>query len=266
MIIKLLEQPIIAIHEAEIAGTVDGVIIKGNKVSCIYHRNMENHFAIPVENAIIGNDAVMIQDVTAMTLASQSVKPLKSMLDVYNISGRHLGCLTEIEVDDQLVARYIYTEDHKIDMSKTVNYESVIVVDVEEDELVRAEVEAEVLPKAIPEEESKTPAEDVASETEAEVSMEIGPEIKWDHGEPQQKVKSPEGSELSVVRSLHQAEDKEAIAGVDAKYAYLCGKQLLEGIQIEDIFYEKGTIIGADLIKHAISSNAIVKVIVNAED
>ena len=96
MIIKLLEQPIIAIHEASIAGTVDGVVIKGSKVSCIYHRNMENHFAIPVENVIIGSDAVMIQDVTAMTLASHNVKSLKSMLEVYNISGKHLGCLQGI--------------------------------------------------------------------------------------------------------------------------------------------------------------------------
>ncbi|MHB1391733.1 MAG: hypothetical protein ACYCYE_01400 [Clostridia bacterium] len=266
MIIKLLEQPIIAILEAEIAGTVDGVIIKGNKVSSIYHRNMENHFAIPVEKAIIGSDAVMIQDVTAMTLASQKVKSLKSMLDVYNIRGKHLGCLRGIEVDDQLVVRYIFTEDYKIEMSKAVNYESVIVVDVEEAELSKAEA-------AIQETESEGLAEDtvafkgdVTSEDEAAVSMEIGPDIKWNAENHQQREKKLESSELSVIRSVHQNDEKDVIPGVDPKYSYLCGKQLLEGIDIEDIFYDKGTIISPEMVKHAIGNNAIVKVIVNAED
>lgn len=265
MIIKLLEQPIIAMHEAEIAGTVDGVIIKDNRVSGIYHRNMENHFTIPVENAIIGSDAVMIQDVSAMTMATQDVKSLKSMLDVYNISGKHLGCLHEIEVDDQLVVQYICTEFYKIEMSKTVNYGSVIVVDAEEAEFEKAEAEIqETEPETFAEEEASE--EEDSLEEEAAVSMEIGPEIKWNDDGHKHKEKSPEGSELTVVRSIHQTDEKDVIPGVDAKYAYLCGKQLLEGIDIEDIFYEKGTIISAELIKHAISNNVIVKVIVNAED
>lgn len=266
MIIKLLGQPIIAIHEAEIAGTVDGVIINGNKVSSIYYRNMENHFAIPVENAIIGSDAVMIRDVTAMTLASQNVKALKSMLDVYNISGKHLGCLREIEVDDQLVIRFICTEDYRIEMSKTVNYESVIVVDVEEAELEKVEAAIQETVVEVLAEETEASEGAVTSEAEAAVSMEIGPEIKWNDENHQLKEKSLESSELSVVRPIHQNDEKGVIPGVDAKYAYLCGKQLLEGIDIEDTLYEKGTIISADLIKHAIGNNVIIKVIVNAED
>ncbi len=266
MIIKLLEQPIIAIYEAEIAGTVDGVIIKGNKVISIYHRNMENHFAIPVEKAIIGSEAVMIQDISAMTLASQNVKSLKSMLDVYNISGKHLGCLRGIEVDDQLVLRYIFTEDYRIEMSKTVNYESVIVVDVEEAELEKVEAAIQDTASEVLAEDTEAPEGDGTSEAEAAVSMEIGPEIKWNSENQQQREKSLESSELSVVRSIHQNDEKDVIPGVDAKYSYLCGKQLLESIDIEDIFYDKGTIISAEMVKHAIGNNAIVKVIVNAED
>jgi hypothetical protein len=265
LIIKLLGQPIIAMNEAEIAGTVDGVIIKDNKVSGIYHRNMENHFTIPVESAIIGSDAIIIQDVTSMIMASQEVKSLRSLLDVYNISGKHLGCLHEIEVDEQLAVLYICTEYYRIEMSKTVNYGSVIVVDFEEAEIEKAEA-------AIQETGSETLVEDDASEeddtleAEAAVSMEIGPEIKWNDESHRQKEKSLESSELSLVRSIHQSEDKDVIPGVDTKYAYLCGKQLLEGIDIEDTFYDKGTIISAELIKHAIGNNVIVKVIVNAED
>lgn len=277
MIIKLLEQPIIAMHEAEIAGTVDGVIIKDNKVSCIYHKNMENQFIIPIENAIIGRDAVMIQDVTAMTMAAHDVKPIKSLLDVYNISGKHLGCLHEIEVDEQLDVLYIGTEEYKIEMSKAVNYGSVIVVDFEVEELEKSEATIQETEQEIITEEDDILEEDTtleedaaleedALEMEAAVSMEIGPEIKWNDESHRQKEKNLEGSELSVVRSIHHNDEKDVIPGVDAKYAYLCGKQLLEGIDIEDTFYDKGTIISPELIKHAIGNNVIVKVIVNAED
>lgn len=237
MIIKLLEQPIIAINEAEIAGTVDGVVIKGNKVSGIYHKSMESQFAIPVESITIGEDAIMIQDLSVMTLASKSAKVMRSLIDVYNRKGKHMGLLTEIEVDSQYSVRYLHTEDYKIEISKVIGYENVVIADMEA----------------------------AAEKSEAEVSMTIEPEIKWEE-EHHEEEKATESSELSVVRNLHQSAEKEAIPGVDPKYAYLCGKQLLEGIDIESVFYEKGTVIDPDMIKHAIASNAIVKVIVNAED
>jgi len=274
-----LEQPIIAINEASFIGTVDGVIIKDSRVSCIYHGNMENHFVIPVENVIIGNDAVMIQNMTDMTLASQNVKPLKSMLEVYNISGKHLGCLQGIEVDDKFVVRYILTENYRIEMKKAVNYESVIVVDIEEAEIepdVKDETcsykEPEKAEAVVPEVLEENFAHDEASdeenvcEEEAKISMEIEPDIKWNDENCQPEAKNLESSEFTVVRTLHNNEEKEGFPGVDAKYAYLCGKQLLEGIEIEGTFYDKGTIIDPELIRYAIGNNAIVKVIVNAEE
>lgn len=252
MIINLLKQPIIAINEAEIAGTVDGIVIKGNKVSSIYCENMENQFAISADNVIFGADAVMIQDMTALNPASRYLKPLRSMLDVYDINGRHLGQLGSVEVDEEFVVRYIHTDKFRLDISKLVSYESVIIADVEEHEI-------EIL-------------EDPASKNEedkaagAEVSIDIDPDISWNEENTQPVEKVHEGSDLSVVRTMHQTDEKPDTRGVDAKYAYLCGKQLLEGIGIEDNFYEKGTVIDVNLIKHAISSNAIVKVIVNAEE
>ena len=253
MIIKLLEQPIIAMHEAEVAGTVDGVIIKGSKASYIYHGNSEKHFTIPVEKAIIGSDAVMIRDITAMTLASENVKVLKAMLDIYNLNGKYLGYLCGLEVDDRFIVRYLHTEKYKIEVSKIVNYESIIIADLEEADLEKEEA-------AVSETE-----EDKASEEEA-ISMEIGPDIKWNYDNCQPKEDSIEGAERSVIRPKHQNEEKPDLPGVDAKYAYLCGKLLLEGIEIEETFYDKGTSIDAEMIKHAIVNNAIVKVIVNAEE
>ena len=247
MIIKLLGQPIIASYEAVIAGTVDGVIIKGSKVSCIYHENMDKHFSIPVEKAVIGSDAVMIRDMTAMTWTSKNVKLLKSLLDVYSINGKYLGYLHGIEVDEDFVVQYILTEEYRIEMTKIVNHEAVVIVDIEEAELKKAEAPI------------CNAAEDSIPKDEAAVSMEIGPDVKWNED-------NNEASELNVVRPVHQNEEKISIPGVDAKYTYLCGKQLLEDIGIAEISYDKGTVIDAEMIKHAIENNAIVKVIVNAEE
>lgn len=288
MIIKLLEQPIIAINEAEVAGTVDGVIIKGKKVTGIYHENIENQFTIPVEKAIIGSDAVMIQDITAMTMAPRSIKPLRSMLDIYNTSGRHLGCLQGIETDEELEARYLHTEAYRIEMSRVVNCGSVIVVNADEAELEasnteqlfgcsgdavavrKAEAEeSEPVAEAAETEETEADAdahEEAAASEEQSISMEIGPDIDWELEKRQRQEKNQPGSELSVVRTKQQSEVRTEIPGVDPKYTYLCGKQLLEDIDIADTIYGKGTIIDAELIKHAIGNNAIVKVIVNAED
>lgn len=254
MIIKLLGQPIIEMHDAVIAGTVDGVIIKGNKVNCIYHENMEKHFSIPVEKATIGSDAVMIRDMTAMTWASKNMKLLKSLLDVYSVNGKYLGYLHGIEVDEDFVLRNILTEEYTIEMSKIVSYENVIVVDIEEAELKKANATICDTPK------------DVAPKDEAAVSMEIGPDVKWNDENCLPKEESKAVSELNVVKPVHQDEEIVTIPGVDPKYTYLCGKQLLEDIEISEAFYDKGTIIDADMIRHAIENNAIVKVIVNAED
>jgi len=260
LIIKLLRQPIIAINEAEIAGTVDGVLIKGNKVSSIYYENMESQFAVSVDSLIFGADAVMVQDMTVLNLVSRYEKPLRSMLDVYNISGRHLGHLEGVEVDEEFGVRYIYTNRFKFDISKLVSFDSVIIADVEEHETENVDNTASI-------EEEKTAAEaETEAEAEAEVSMDIGPDINWNDENAQPAEKAREGSELSVVRPMHQPEEKPDTRGVDAKYAYLCGKMLLESIEIEDILYENGTMIDANLIKHAIANNAIVKVIVNAEE
>ena len=268
MIIKLLEQPIVAIHEAEITGTVDGVIIKGSKVNFIYHGNMEDHFIIPIERTIIGNDAVMIPDVGVMAMASKNVRPLRSMINVYNLKGKRLGYLQGIGVDEQFVARYIYTEEYKIEISKAVSYDSVLIVDAEEADLEAIEEKQDILADTENEEAEAADAsgENPAEGTEAVVSMEIGPEIEWEAEDYKPEEKSAESSELSLVKPVHHEEDKIEIPYVEAKYAYLCGKQLLEGIEIDDTLYKKGTIIDAELIKHAISSNAIVKVIVNAEE
>ncbi|MEA4846777.1 MAG: hypothetical protein VB106_06015, partial [Clostridiaceae bacterium] len=221
--------------------------------------NMENHFAIPVGKAIIGSDAVMIPDMTSMLTTSKDGKPLKSMIEVYNLKGKHLGYLHEIEVDEQFVVRYIYTDEYKIEMSKIVNYDDVIIADIEEAELEPIEEKEDCLQ---PGPETEEAEEDAG----AAVSMEIGPDIKWEDANYKPEEKSTESSELSLVKPKYPDEEKKDIPDVDTKYAYLCGKQLLEGIEIEEKFYDKGTIIDAELIKHAIGNNAIVKVIVNAEE
>jgi hypothetical protein len=249
LIIKLLEQPIIAVNEAEIAGTVDGVVIKGNKVTCLYHENMDNRFTIPVDKVIIGADAVMIQDISAMSLAPKNTKPMRALLDVFNTVGNNLGCLHKLEVDDDYTVRYIYTEEYKIDISRVISYDGVVVADLDA--------------KAA---EKQGPHENNAEEPVQEVMMDMEPDIKWNEENVPAEETVRESSDLGVIRTIFPAEEKPDPQEVDSKYAYLCGKKLLEDIEIEETLYEKGTVIAASLIKHAIANNAIVTVIVNAEE
>lgn len=252
LIIKLLEQPIIAINEAEIAGTVDGVVIKGKKISCFYHENMDNRFTISTDKAIIGADALMIQDMTAMSPVSRSVKPMRAMIDVFNTSGNNLGCLHKLEVDDDYTVRYIYTEEYKIDINKVISYDRVVIADLN--------AKADETPEKAEKYEKST------EEAVQDVIMDMEPDIKWNEENVQLVETVHESSELGVVRAIFPAEDKPDSPEVDPKYAYLCGKKLLEDIEIEETLYEKGTVIAASLIKHAIANNAIVTVIVNAEE
>lgn len=252
LIIKLLEQPIIAVNEAEIAGTVDGVVIKDNKITCLYHEDMDNRFTIAVDKVIIGTDAVMIKDVSEMSLASKHIKPMRALLDVFNTRGNSLGCLHKLEVDDDYTVRYIYTEDYKIDIKRVISYNNVVVADLDAKEAEKPEI-AEA-------------HENNAEEAVRDVRMDIEPDIKWNEENIQLAEKAHESSDLGVVRTIFPTEEKPNIQEVDPKYAYLCGKQLLEDIEIEETLYEKGTVISANLIKHAIANNAIVTVIVNAEE
>ncbi|HWQ30754.1 MAG TPA: hypothetical protein VN549_07175 [Negativicutes bacterium] len=246
MIIKLFEQPIIAINEAEIAGTVDGVIIKGKNISCFYHENMDNRFTVSVDKAIIGADALMIQDMTVMSPVSRSVKPLRALTDVFNTSGDNLGCLHKLEVDDDYTVRYIYTEEYKIDIGRVISYDRVVVADMD----------AKV---------AETPEKSTV-EAVQDVIMDMEPDIKWNEENAKPLETVHDSSEMGVVRTIFPTEEKTDNPEVDPKYAYLCGKKLLENIEIEETLYEKGTVIAASLIKHAIANNAIVTVIVNAEE
>jgi len=158
-----------------------------------------------------------------------------------------LRYLLGIEVDEDYFVQWVLTENYKIEMKNIVSFGNVIVADVEEAELEKAE------------ESTCNIEEDSAPKEEAAVSMEIGPEVKWNE-------ENNEASELNVVRPVHKDEEETIIPGVDPKYTYLCGKRLLEDIDIGELNYEKDTIIDADMIRHAIENNAIVKVIVNAEE
>ena len=271
MIIKLLEQPIIAIHEAETVGTVDGVIIEENKVSHIFHKNLECSFAIPVENVIIGPDAVMIKEVSALAMASRSIKPLCSMLDVYNLNGRYLGRLTAVEVDRNYCIKYIYTDVYKIEMSKTVNYESVLIADAEEEELQKNDCVEPLWPDY--EAKIEKLKEEVEANLDCNVVIPLKP-VAADSAPPTAENATEAAAENAKTEEEHlpsqsygkTAQSNANTAGVDAKYAYLCGKKLLNSIKINGEVYEEGTIIDAALIRNAIENNAIVTLIVNAED
>lgn len=270
MIIKLLEQPIIALHEAEEVGTVDGIIIDENKVSHIIHKSIENNLAVPIENVIIGTDAVMIQEISALTMVSKNIKSLDSMINVYNQNGRYLGTLNGVETDKNYYIKYIITDEYRVEMSKVVNYGSIIIVDAEESKLMKSGFAQQLEPGY--ETDLEKIKEKVDSNIDCNVVIPLKP-VAQDNEEAQEVEAS---KAEKVITEERQGEDggaagkdsfsKETIEGVDAKYAYLCGKELIEDIEINGCLYEKGMRINVELIRKAIENNAIVTLIVNAED
>jgi uncharacterized protein YrrD len=270
LIIKLLGQPIVALHEAEEVGTVDGIIIDENKVSHIIHKSIENNLAVPIQNVIIGADAVMIQEISALTMASNNIKPLDSMLDVYNLNGRYLGALNGVETDKNYYVRYIITDEYRIEMSKVINYNNVIIVDAEESKLMKSGFAQQLEPDY--ETNLEKIKEKVDSNIDCNVVIPLKPMVQ--DGEAVQDVEASKAE--NVITGERQEDDagdagkdsdgEETVEGVDAKYAYLCGKELIEDIEINGCLYEKGMRINVELIRKAIENNAIVTLIVNAED
>ncbi len=369
MIIKLAGQPIIAINETEVIGTVDGVLISDDKISYIYHENADINFVIPIDKVTIGSDAVMTRSIADMALAPGNIKVLKSKSGIYSFDGKYLGYLYGIEVNDSFIVQCLHTENTAIEMPTIIKYGSIIVVDLEADIIGRPDAFARTVPKFTPDwekaseeivEAESSQEEEVSEEAEAESSQEeeVSEEVEAESSQEEdmpgkdepdneedgpikieiiiaeaeeekapkrkskaQSIEAPaeeivpeqdnalmeeaytikvrdiavetvenrapadeeedpaearddrqaegdgtEGIGLSVIRSKRQNEEKAGGHDINTKYTYLCGKQLLEEIKIGERYYDKGATIDAGLIKHAIANNAIVKVIVNAED
>ncbi|SET73510.1 hypothetical protein SAMN05660297_03318 [Natronincola peptidivorans] len=273
MLIKVSEKPILSIDDGKMFGTLKGLILYENRLSFLYCRAEERYLYIPVEHAILNQDAVLLKKNYADTLLSTS-----SETAIYTQTGEKIGLLDSVELDDDFYVTAIKTQDTVIQKDSILSMGNIIVVDLKKDK-VKPQLSA-VTPQekdqlgyintelSLPQD---APAEDPSDSEEEEASsnhltqeepLEEVPE------KPDEEACQEAAATEDAIESINTAfmVDDHISSDIDPRYHYLCGKKLLDGIEIAGTHYAIDTVIDAELIQFALDNNAIVKVIMNAED
>lgn len=291
MIIKLLEQPIISIGDAKLLGLVKGLALEEDRAAGVYALADDVCLAVALDNAFIGPDAVMVPDMDAVRLSQVPSKALVSMTEVFNHQGVHMGSLVAVEVDEAHRVVKLYTDRYEFEYSKVTKAGDIIVADVSEyeiqiddDPMEQAEKEVEKLRSKVDSyleynvgkvyKSVKPALNENIDEDASSIGIESSTEELPAAAEPQQQAAAV--SELKTpLRPVQEfSHNEDAVSGanfkendvIDKKYKYLCGKKLLEDIDIEGKSFAKDSVIDDELIKCAVANNSIVKVIMNAED
>ncbi|ABR49656.1 hypothetical protein Amet_3530 [Alkaliphilus metalliredigens QYMF] len=278
MIIKISEKPVISIDTGKSLGSLKGFIYKNNKVTFLYCQFSDHYVYIPIQDAYIGPDTIMLKVTEDINMLYTD-----AATKIYTTAGKEVGTLTSIEMDDLFHITGIMVDDLFIEIDKILHMENIIIVATD-----KIDTEHTVLVPintTVPTEVNENSADEVEAEQRdlinQELSLDPSPsstptpiqEIE-DHlvtnTAPVGDVEQDETDTLDVldiqdVQGVQDVQDELAIE-IDPRYHYLVGKKLLEEITILKETYKKDTLIDVALIQFAIDSNAIVKVIMNTED
>ncbi|AKL94757.1 hypothetical protein CACET_c12920 [Clostridium aceticum] len=231
MVIKITEKPVISIATGKVLGALKGLIYKDNKVTSLYCEFEDSYFYIPIENAYIGSDAVMLKVTKDIKMFHTEVAK-----KVYTENGAEVGTVTSIEMNDFFDITGIIVNNLFIEIDKILCMENTIIVKMEKKDMEDSILES--TNKIV-----DTDIKDVSDNQDTEIAEALS------EGEIDAK---DIGEDMTIE--------------IDQRYNHLCGKKLLEDITIIKETYEKGTLIDAPLIQFAITNNAIVKLIMNTED
>ncbi len=250
LIVKLSEKPIISMNTGKTLGALKGLVYKSNIVTFLYCKFTNKYVYIPVKNAYIGQDAIMVEWVEDMDMF-QTDKATK----VYNTNGKEVGTATSIEMDDSFNITGIIVDHLFIEIDKILHMEDIIIVEI--DKLEKKHTVPTSVNQITPIEIDSTPTQE--EEQTNIINNELN--LKTNSTSIQQINENPIEDEIITV----DIEDNLTIE-IDSRYNYLMGKKLLEDIEIAKETYKKDTLIDAALIEFAICNNGIVKVIMNTED
>lgn len=228
--LDLINQPIISLDQAEVIGSLNGVIVDGFQIVSVFSRSSNINFTINFDEVKLGPDAVIIKNFSLMIASpSNNYKYMNSLSDIYNSNGKRLGKLLGIEINSQMQITKLYTENSEIDIFEVINIGAVIIID---EKLTSVNVNKHL------NEEDKAPKE-------------------IDYLEPKVHQDISQQAQNNVIRQE---------ADIDSKYIYLLGKKLVEALCIKGNSYDKGYIIDITMIKEALENNIIVNLIMSAEE
>lgn len=291
MIIKLLEQPIISIGDAKLLGLVKGLSLEEDRAAGLCALTDDVCLAVALDSAFIGPDAVMVPDMDAVRLSQLPSKALTSMTEVFNHQGVHMGSLVAVEVDGAHQVVKLYTDRYEFEYSRVTKAGDIIVADVSEyeiqiddDAVEQAEKEAEQLRSKVDSyldynvgkayNTGKPILNENINADASSIGIESSTEELHAEAESQQQEEAVSGLKAPLRPVQEFSHNEDAASGVnsrendaiDKKYKYLCGRKLLEDIDIDGKSFARDSVIDIELIKCAVANNSIVKVIMNAED
>ncbi|WP_089281585.1 hypothetical protein [Anaerovirgula multivorans] len=269
---NISEKPIFYMKSGKTFGILKGFVFHQSKLTFLYCKHQEKYVYIPIDQVVLGQDAVMLKSNYNETLLSASLKP-----EVYTLEGEKIGELSTIEFDASFQITAIKATDQWIKKSDIVYMDHIIIVQPLENttnEVIN--IEKEIAPKisnAILQENSEL----------AFINTDLSLAVDEPSIENSSDILETEESVMEIVEVEEVSEDeatkeevieKESISNhdinrdsdVDPRYSYLLGKKLLENITVAGKAFNSDTIIDSHLVQLALDNNAIVKVIMSSED
>lgn len=257
----------------KIIGVLKGFVLQNNKVSFLYCNSINKYFYIPIANATIGSDAIMLKDSEDLNILHTDAET-----KVYSIDGKEIGTVTSFEMDETFHIMGLVVEDLFIEINKVLHMENVIIVDMTETnienstDVVEEDVDAIYSPMESPitidEKHTLSHEDDIHEEANLinhELNLETQP-TSIDSSSEEEENNYEDTQEVSKSDTDSIGCDDPLDIEIDPRYHHLCGKKLLEDIVIAKETYEEGTTVDAALVQFAIDNNAIIKIIMNTEE
>ncbi|SDK19164.1 hypothetical protein [Natronincola ferrireducens] len=259
MLINVSEKPVIFIENGKFFGTLKGFIFNQNKLAFVYCKAQEKYVYIPIEQVVMGSDAVMLKNSYRESLLSVSSKP-----EIYTLQGEKIGEACGVEFDEDFQVAAIHTTDTRIEKDDILSMDHIIIINSKK-----------VSPTSASSSPGAYPVENSLDLLNQELSLDNDPmdttEIPAEEHEGIETIQevledTTVTEELQISQEVTSSIEVQIESSIDPRYNYLLGKELIEDILIADSTFSKGNIIDANLIQLAMDNNAIVKVIMNAED
>ena len=276
MEINISEKPVISIDTGKALGTLKGLIYKNKKVTFLYCKFSDKYVYIPIKDAYIGSDAIMLKDTEDLDMLHTDA-PTK----VYTENGEEIGTLTSIEMDDSFHITGIIVDNTFIEINNILHMENIIIIETD-----KIDIEDPVTISISTDLNTDTMYESVEDDKKQQIDL-SDHDLSIEEPDYMHQLSNHSTEETETVEDISEIEtesndtekglavegeitskskEEELTIEIDERYNHLCGKKLLENITILKETYTKGTTIDAALIQFAINNNAIVKVIMNTED
>jgi len=277
MLLKVDKLPIITKGKG-IVGNLEGLVFKDKSISSIYCKIGDVFYHIPIEEVVIGKDAIIINEQYI-----EKVINICDLMEVFTVDGDRVGTLQHIELNEGYTLQSLTVDNLNISLENVGNIDSSIIVDLTPpiepiEEMEEAEEQLNEIAVAEEEEqELEAEIEVVTSDGLDDIEKLEDNEHSNEEIEIEDVVEDHEELSLEFNEDIDILEKQECVlntpieitsikSDILSKYDYLHNKRLEETILISNERFTKGSVISQGLIEKAVSNNEIVKLVMAAEE